>query len=460
MARRTHNEAQILPEEGLRWLALEVDFDTDEAIRWLVQATGQDRWLRRADELLSLASGAERQLRSILERHHIEVCIAAAYRRMAFGNLEELAMQPFADAFGFALIAKAIHRHLSRQGKQRHVGKLKQALKEDYGFAALRTEHTAMMMGFGIGCKVVPADLEGLATYDLLLSDQGEEVELECKLLTHDLGHPFRQSEFNRLCRALDRLAEKSLLRPGSSRIAWLTLRDTLPRQDQELRLLATTIAASVVAEQVHAVPDYVEELRVEDWPRGVTEPKLAHAEARFLSVFQQCYTYAQDGDRSAFILAIISPPDVKKYGDLVQRKFKDAADQLSHTRPGVIFAELEGPNFDTGLTIKLLPPYFKNILEDVFRTRPYLELVIIGLPGPPFSSGASFAISNPRRKKRNRSFISRKLERNSLSKRFSDIPFKDFRKDWRREKYDWKHKSSGDVIEALRRFRAAAKKK
>jgi hypothetical protein len=446
----------LYPKEAIRWLTEEfADLDTDEAIRWLAQAAGQDRWLKRADELLDLASGSEAELRTVLERHHIEVCIAAAIRHP---RSQALAMQPFLDAFVFAAFARHIHDRLSAEGKKRHVGKLKQALKEEYGFAALRTEHTAMMMGFGIGCTVAPMDLEGIADYDLLLSANGEEVELECKLLTHDFGgSQVRIADFQRLRREMEAIAGE-LLRPGTSKIAWLTLRDRLPRKDQEAKLFATAIG-DVVLGKCQAIPSFAKDLKVEDWPRGISEPGLAHAEARFLTVFQQCYTFAFAGERSAFILAINSMPDVKKYGALVERRFKDAADQLSGSRPGVIFAEMEGPNFDTGMLVQIVPRYFTGLLQEVFRTRPFLELVILGFPGPPFSSGASVPIRNPRRKRRNSPVICQKLERNAQPRKSSAIPFRDFRKGWWQQKYRWDHKGPKDVQEALRCFRSGALK-
>jgi hypothetical protein len=130
-------------------------------------------------------------------------------------------------------------------------------------------------------------------------------------------------------------------------------------------------------------------------------------------------------------------------------RKFKDAADQLSGQKRGVIFAELEGPWFDPPATY-IMRHAFERILPDVFKARPFVELVILGFPGPPFSSGASFPIRNTRIKKRNSSFIARKLVRYATPRQSRTIPYKEFRMNWWQRKYHWEHKSVDDINEAF----------
>ena len=428
----------------------------DEAIRWIVQEAGRDAWLKRAKELGETGSAFTSEL--IMERHHIELCIAAGLQQLETGGSLTQFEQPFVDAFVFAGVANALHARLTPQGQRRHRGKLKQALKNDYGFAALRTEYSAMFMGLGIGCDVLPTDYEGIANYDLLFSDGEDEIELECKLLTHDFGHAFRRSDYQRLCVALASFERSDLLRPGTSHIAWLTVREALPRKSEDLRSLASAVA-SAVSDQQYLLPEYVDELRIEEWPLGVTEPARAHAEARFITVFRGQTTFALHGERSAFILAIRSAADKSSwFSDHVVRKFKEATDQLSGTRPGAIFAEVEGPCFDTPV-IHMVRDTFEKLLQEVFKARPFLELVILGFPGPPFSVGVSFPIRNPRVKRRNLSFISRKLERYSRPWRSKNIPFREFRKDWWQRKYRWDHKSAEDVTEAVKSATATTEK-
>jgi hypothetical protein len=432
------------------------DISPEDSIRWLVGVTGRDVWLRRAKDLLGLGYDQ----RSILERHHVELCIAQGLEQIDATGKFTLLEQPFIDAVTFAGVAHTIQSYLTSEGRKRHAGKIKQALKEDYGFAALRTEHTAIMMSLAIGCDVTLADFENLGRYDFLIADQEKEVELECKLLTHDFAQNYRKSEFDRLCRSLGRHERASLLRPGTSRIAELTLKQTLPRKDQDLKLLASSIA-SAVADQPHQLPDYVESLRIKDWPLGVNEPGRAHAEARFITVMKGQPTFALHGERSAFILAVDSATDkTEATAELILRKFKDAASQLSGTRPGIVFAEVEGPCFDHVSNLQLKKVIDISLQRGFFKARPFVELVVIGFPGPPFTVGSSSSIRNPRIKRRNMSLISKRLERASRPVPLKNFPFKDFRMDWWKDKYRWEHKSIKDVKEALQDVRSKYVKK
>jgi hypothetical protein len=185
--------------------------DPAEAVQWLVREIGFAAWFKRADELTSIG------LNLIMERHHVEICLAAAFAQMeSTGFLPQLE-QPFLDAFGFAMWAYAIHNLLPPRGQRRHLGMLKHAIK--CGFGALRTEYTAMQMGLGIGCDVDLVDLGSSGTYDFTFKDLSDEIEVECKFLTHDFARSLRVSDFWRLCRAVEH-ERPLLLQPGTSRIA------------------------------------------------------------------------------------------------------------------------------------------------------------------------------------------------------------------------------------------------
>jgi hypothetical protein len=120
--------------------------------------------------------------------------------------------------------------------------------------------------------------------------------------------------------------------------------------------------------------------------------------------------TFCLEGDRAAFILALDSADEMSiDFSDRITRKFKDAADQLSGLKRGVIFAEFEGPWPDPPL-VSIMEQACRSILLDLFQARPSIELIVLGFPGPPFSVGTSFAIRNPRNKRRGSSDIVRIL--------------------------------------------------
>lgn len=427
----------------------------DEAISWITHQAGMASWLKRARDLEYRYTASGRG--SMLQRHHVEICIAAGlYELASGGDLSALLQQPFLDAFVFAGLAKEVHSHLSPAAQKRHRGKIKQAIRNEYGFGALRTEYTAITMGLDIGCDVILADYEGVANYDLLFADEEEELELECKLLTHEFGAFLRPSHCRRLSHALEKLERGSILRPGASRIVWLTVREKLPQKDEGLRVLASIIA-SAAADRQYERPDYVEELRVEDWPLGAVEPDRAHSEARFITVMRGWNTFALCDDNCAFILALRSVAERElDRSEMLTRRFRNATDQFSGKRPGVIFAEVEGPTFDLPL-ILTMKDEMEEALDGVFKGRPFLEFVILGFPGPPFTAGATYAVRNPRVKRRNLSFISRRLERHAWTEMSSTIPYKEFRKEWWQPMYRWEHKTVEDLEKVLESIRHEA---
>jgi hypothetical protein len=416
-------------------------------VQWFSDTVDQRLLLKRADKLLASASSGSFQIASCLERHHVELCMAGALREMYLTGDVSAVGQPCLDAYAFANLTCSLHQCLTPLGQRRHQGKLKDALRSDFGFASYRAEQYGILLGLRIGCDVNPVDMEGAANFDFEYSTDGDILEVECKLLTHDFGTLFRRSEFHRLCRELEKRRSR-LLPEFSSKIAWLTLSTPLPRESNRLAELATAIC-DLVGDQAHCWPGYVVSADIELWSRGLIDPTRAPAEARFLMLARHRDTFSLHGANAAFILAMdLQPIDLDRVRDRMVRKFKDAAGQLTGIRPGIIYAEVEGPSIDRS-TIRQNMQVFRYIMPEVFKTRPHLEGVVIGFPGPPFSPGGSFLIRNDRKKRRNMSLIARRLERLYKQRRKVDLPFEDFRTAWWREKYKWDYKTESDFREA-----------
>lgn len=372
--------------------------DPEEHVLWFARIVGPERLLKRAEQLRRRFVESPFLRQGTIERHHVELCLVEAlFDIRDHGELTQLEM-PHRDAYHFAALANAVHERLSERGQRRHAGRLRDALKVEYGFAALRTEYTAMLFSESIGAKPIPMDLEGIERFDLLLESNEEQVELECKLLTHDFVAEISASPFKRLGAALEKHHVENLPTPGRSVIVRAEV-DGLPNRDEELRAVATGIAESILQGRAVVRPP-IRSLRVEDWPAGREYPERAHAEARFVMLTEGGHTMAFTPESAALVLRLTSASSKGRgFAEAVARKFKDAAEQRSGSRPGVIFAELEGPCLDEPVNARLAKMFERVLGERFFAQRPWIELVTLGFAGPPFSAGMSYPLRNPRRK-------------------------------------------------------------
>ena len=380
--------------------------------------------------------------RDIWERHHIELTLARHLGPDPPSLIEDCADPVFGNAILFGLFTHGLFKHLQSRARSRLLGRLKQGLKEDYGFAALRTEYVALNMALKLNCAVTPVDLDSTDSFDFLLSKMEDTVEMECKLHTLDFGSTFTLSRFRRFTRLLNLESRERLLRPGSSSIVTMVLRGDLPASDADLRALAEDLCQFVEGGSRAQAP-LVATLTREPWEHGVVEPFRVHAEARLVTLSRACPTIALEGDRSALILALkAEESDPRLFRDRIVRRLKQAADQLSGHRPALLFVELEGPYPDM-FQIEVVRRGYEAAVRDFFRARPHVELIILGFAGPPFSSGATFRIRNPRKKRRNQTYLMRDLERRTGTRLSSDIPHREFRQAWWKDKYDWSYRKA-----------------
>ncbi|HXT51533.1 MAG TPA: hypothetical protein VN811_10855 [Thermoanaerobaculia bacterium] len=422
----------------------------------MVETAGVKLWLKRESELSKLMSEYSTEQQDVFERHYIEICLAQGYRSLvAGGRLEPTQDPPHLFAYYNAAVAKGFHETLNATGKTKHAGRIRQALRQTYGFAALLTEYRLWTTGLELNCDVVPIDFNELGNFDFLWLQEEDALEIECKVLTQDYAATVNRSSFNRLGRVLESELRRLLL-PGTSQILFLDLEEDLPRRDTDLAALANFIF-EFVAGAPASPPNYVRALRKEDFAAGHADPSLAHSEARFITLLHGHYTLAFHNEQAGVVVAISGPPvSAERFSARLLRKLKEAADQLSGQRPGALFFETEGPSPDRPVNLAF-QKRVEGVATQLFAQRPHLDLVILGFAGPPFSAGRTHAIPNRRRKRKNRSVLSLKLER------FMNAPpiaasavnlFRDFQTDWWRHKYRWEHKSQRDVAKAALDYR------
>lgn len=408
---------------------------------------GLERWRRRYKMLKREQDEFPGGRETHFERHHVELCVLPAYEQLQRRSGPPELSPPHLDAYGFATYVVQLHSLLSPVGKRRLRGRVVDALRQDFGFAALRTELTAIGFLHELGCEVQPVDFERLARFDFAAARADESVELECKLLTHEFAQPFSKSAHRRLHRYFAEACDTEGLPQGTSVIVRVEASAGLPKEDVELRRLAALLRKAALGTDVRAnLSSLGLTVELADWPMGRDRPDLVHSEARWLTVVEGWHTFAKECDDAAVVVAIrgaLNSPE--RVVESITRKFKDAAKQLSGSSDGVIFAEAEGPVVDKPMRT-MISAVLDAILQPVFSARPSLKLVILGFPGPPFSLGAAFGIVQHDAESGPTSQLVRDLKDIAVTEEVPLQPGWEFRKSWFERKYRWDHKTEDDV--------------
>lgn len=426
---------------------------SEEAIRWILSAIGIRTIRARVRKLLRRVEEDPSSSRDLLEQHYIEL-VLGLYTEES-GNLSGSGIpEPVVgSALRFCRVAANLDQYLDVSGKRRHRGKLKQAMGEEYGFSALQTEYLAVTTGLQLGCEIDAVDLEGRERFDFVFRRGAEEVEVECKLLTPQSTSSFDLRRFRRFSKLLNTVGMTKLLQSGASHILRLGLEDDLPQTDEgQLQVIEALHRFRVVGE-VGDLPNGISLLSAEHWPAGLEVPARAHAEARYLTLKESVATLALNGEDSALVIALLSEPsrDTDARLSYILRGLKRAADQLSRSRSGVLFVELQGPCPDPIVNAAVAADY-ETVAPRLFESRPHCELVMLNFSGPPFSSGMSFAFRRQLRRKfgLRRSLVDRLEDAARMKAGRSRLPGRDFRREWWSGKYDWSYKSPEELANTV----------
>ena len=152
---------------------------------------GREPWEKRARDI-------QRQLREvptlrqfILERHRLEIDIAHFLGEMS--NEDGKVPRPITNANEYAIrafvatVARVFER-LSPLGKRRLQGMLRDGLKSDAGLLPLNHEMTVATHLRSLGFDVDFRDMEGKAGADYIACKGRVELEVECKVISGDIG--------------------------------------------------------------------------------------------------------------------------------------------------------------------------------------------------------------------------------------------------------------------------------
>ncbi len=175
------------------------DAISPDAAAAFVDVVGTRAWTARMAELARTIAAGQRLGRALGQRHAIEITLERLRR-----GLDRPATAADRRISALAREAAALHRVLSRTGRQRLRETLRAGLADDAclipAFHLLRTASLQRARGFTVRF----AGLEDTAPFDLLIRRGGLEAEIACDVISAEEGRDVHRGAWVRLVDRID----------------------------------------------------------------------------------------------------------------------------------------------------------------------------------------------------------------------------------------------------------------
>ena len=304
-----------------------------------------------------------------------------------------------AYAITFCHTLMVLSRGLSTQGRRRLEGMIRDALGRGFGFGVIRCELDALYQLLDAGFRVAATDLEGEGNFDFMAKSDGEKIEVECKMLTQENGTKIPPGDFERLLSHIREADILAALGAGRSCIVTLAVEKNIPNNSASLAAIARTIVG-VLRERENNVRQLGIDFQIEEWEsksgKGVVDVNLAD-EARRITHLTGNQTMIYANKERGAIVSIWSRADLPEKGfKAIRQPLKNAASQLTGTRPGVVFVSAEGHAASLPEAKADLASLLSIMVSQVGSRRTYLEGFILQYHGAPFYSQDTLWLDNP----------------------------------------------------------------
>lgn len=203
------------------------DGEVPETLRKFVELTGWSTWSKRLEWL-------EREIRRETGMQHfwrercaLELAFSAMWRRWKTTRrlrVETLGLVEF-RFLSFAAMVVRCHRVLTRQGKNRLLGMVRDAVNRDHGLGSVAYEMKVASHLMSRGYDVEFHDMEEGGGFDFLVTKDHVQMEVECKFWTGDIGRKIHRKQLYQLG---DRVSSEMLAYLGRLRTG-LFLQLTIP---------------------------------------------------------------------------------------------------------------------------------------------------------------------------------------------------------------------------------------
>ncbi len=254
------------------------------------------------------------------------------------------------ELMAFATGVASIYQQLSSKAQNRLRGQLLDGLKSETGLLPLQLEVSTITHLVRAGYAVDPHDLEAGGGYDFLASRNGQEVEVECKLISGDIGRKIHKRLHAKLAQALTPTLTQLFQAASTGLLVRVTLPDRLTASLQQHEAIVQSVSNGIVGGGIDTDACSVRLYEFEI----ASSPFAAGFDARWGSRDVQTFiaqlagsagnsnlmTLFSPGERAVVMLLESAQPDAVLKG--IRRQLRDAAtDQMTGTRPGCVVAAL-----------------------------------------------------------------------------------------------------------------------
>jgi len=286
----------------------------------------------------------------IHERHALEIALFDLMkRRNRLPRRIESATQYSLLTFMFVVVE--LYRQLSAGGKRRLAGRLQDGLQSENGLVSLRHEMRTAVHFLKRGFDLDPIDLETGGGVDFLAQKDGVKVEIECKLISADIGSQIHQRRMIELSHQLFPVLKDALRNLKGGVVVTITLRNRLTGQLELHRCIADTTRQAlkdhtdisnqgdfdITLSTFNLAQSPLRDVIGPDVDRQVMRHALRHVEKNPSS-----HAFCSVKGNTAAILVVVESSKRNRILDRMYDQLKHATKgQFSGTRPAILAAEL-----------------------------------------------------------------------------------------------------------------------
>ncbi len=257
--------------------------------------------------------------------------------------------RPDADTYellAFATGVASIHPRLSAKAQKRFRGQLLDGLKSDTGLLPLQLEVTTITHLVRGGYAVEVHDLEAGGGFDFLATKGGQEVEVECKMLSGDIGRQIHKRPYAKLCQRLTPVLERVFEAASTGLLVRITLPGRLTQAPQQheaiVQAAATGLVGGGIVTDACTVRLYEFEIASSPFAAGLDARQRMQDVQSFVAKLagssgnSNLMMMVSPGERAVVLLLDSCQPDEVLKG--IRRQLRDACvDQMTGTRPGCV---------------------------------------------------------------------------------------------------------------------------
>lgn len=308
---------------------------------------GEVAWFRRADHLEREAQASPFRWKIVADYHWLEMAISHQSDVLTKrGSLvPELADGRARAALLFAAGVVECHAHLSASGQRTLLGRLKDGLSAETGYAALHLEIDLALRLMADGFDVAFPDMEGAGQFDIAFSREGFTGEVECKSVSEDAGRQIHRKDFYRLMELLRPALDAQAERPAAE-VLVVTLPGRLSPNTLSQRDLARALAGMLREGGPSRLKHAGAELIRQPFSECLQDVPMDDSAAYYAACTEvfgaNCHVAGQVGEGRG-CLVVLRSQRVDDPSKPVLEAMRKAATQFSGRRPGFIAVQFQG---------------------------------------------------------------------------------------------------------------------